>query len=124
MIVYKFLVEEVVMRLIGIELSVGWIGVVILIVELELVRVVGMIVCRVFLYNEDLICEKDIWIGDYVVVKKVGDIIFEVVNVIFDKCIGEEEEYCMLIYCLVCESEFVCLEEEVVFCCINLICFV
>ncbi|MBG9580192.1 hypothetical protein ABE42_13500, partial [Bacillus thuringiensis] len=67
--------------------------------ELEPVRVAGTIVRRASLHNEDLIREKDIRIGDYVVVKKAGDIIPEVVNVIFDKRTGEEEEYRMPTHC-------------------------
>ena len=57
--------------------------------------------------------------GDYVVVKKAGDIIPEVVNVIFDKRTGEEEEYRMPTHCPACESELVRLEEEVALRCIN-----
>ena len=85
-------------------------------------RVAGTIVRRASLHNEDLIREKDIRIGDYVVVKKAGDIIPEVVNVIFDKRTGEEEEYRMPTHCPACESELVRLEEEVALRCINPTC--
>ena len=55
--------------------------------------------------------------------KKAGDIIPEVVNVIFDKRTGEEEEYRMPTHCPACESELVRLEEEVALRCItNLSC--
>lgn len=121
-IAYKFPAEEVVTRLTGIELSVGRTGVVTPTAELEPVRVAGTIVRRASLHNEDLIREKDIRIGDYVVVKKAGDIIPEVVNVIFDKRTGEEEEYHMPTHCPVCESELVRLEEEVALRCINPTC--
>ncbi|MGH0611030.1 NAD-dependent DNA ligase LigA [Bacillus cereus] len=121
-IAYKFPAEEVVTRLTGIELSVGRTGVVTPTAELEPVRVAGTIVRRASLHNEDLIREKDIRIGDYVVVKKAGDIIPEVVNVIFDKRTGEEEEYRMPTHCPACESELVRLEEEVALRCINPTC--
>lgn len=121
-IAYKFPAEEVVTRLTGIELSVGRTGVVTPTAELEPVRVAGTIVRRASLHNEDLIREKDIRIGDYVVVKKAGDIIPEVVNVIFDKRTGEEEEYHMPTHCPACESELVRLEEEVALRCINPTC--
>ncbi|EJS64320.1 NAD-dependent DNA ligase LigA [Bacillus cereus] len=121
-IAYKFPAEEVVTRLTGIELSVGRTGVVTPTAELEPVRVAGTIVRRASLHNEDLIREKDIRIGDYVVVKKAGDIIPEVVNVIFDKRAGEEEEYRMPTHCPACESELVRLEEEVALRCINPTC--
>ncbi|PGO23168.1 DNA ligase (NAD(+)) LigA [Bacillus cereus] len=121
-IAYKFPAEEVVTRLTGIELSVGRTGVVTPTAELEPVRVAGTIVRRASLHNEDLIREKDIRIGDYVVVKKAGDIIPEVVNVIFDKRTGEEEEYHMPTHCPACESELIRLEEEVALRCINPTC--
>ncbi|MBO1582147.1 NAD-dependent DNA ligase LigA [Bacillus sp. XF8] len=121
-IAYKFPAEEVVTRLTGIELSVGRTGVVTPTAELEPVRVAGTIVRRASLHNEDLIREKDIRIGDYVVVKKAGDIIPEVVNVIIDKRTGEEEEYRMPTHCPACDSELVRLEEEVALRCINPAC--
>ncbi|PGS03451.1 NAD-dependent DNA ligase LigA [Bacillus pseudomycoides] len=121
-IAYKFPAEEVVTKLTGIELSVGRTGVVTPTAELEPVRVAGTIVRRASLHNEDLIREKDIRIGDYVIVKKAGDIIPEVVNVIFDKRTGEEEEYHMPTHCPACDSELVRLEEEVALRCINPAC--
>lgn len=74
------------------------------------------------MYNEDLIYDRDIWIGDSVVVKKVGDIIFEVVCSILECRFEGVVIYYMLIYCLSCGYELVCIEGEVVFCCINLKC--
>ncbi|PGZ97237.1 DNA ligase (NAD(+)) LigA [Bacillus pseudomycoides] len=121
-IAYKFPAEEVVTKLIGIELSVGRTGVVTPTAELEPVRVAGTIVRRASLHNEDLIREKDIRIGDYVVVKKAGDIIPEVVNVIVDRRTGEEEEFHMPTHCPACESELIRLEEEVALRCINPAC--
>lgn len=124
LIVYKFLVEEVLIKLFDIELNVGRIGVIIFIVVLELVWVVGIIVSCVLFYNEDLIIEKDICIGDIVLIKKVGDIILEVIKSIIEKCSGSEEFFYMLKNCLVCDSELVWLEEEVVLRCINFKCLV
>ncbi len=66
-----------------------------------------------------MIREKDIRIGDYVVVKKAGDIIPEVVNVIEEKRTGEEQEFTMPTHCPECESELVRLEGEVALRCIN-----
>ena len=71
------------------------------------------------LHNEDLIREKDIRIGDKVIIKKAGDIIPEVVNVLFDERTGEEQEFYMPTHCPECESELVRLEEEVALRCIN-----
>ncbi|WP_226671678.1 NAD-dependent DNA ligase LigA [Rossellomorea aquimaris] len=118
-IAFKFPAEEVVTVLKEIELSVGRTGVVTPTAILEPVRVAGTTVQRASLHNEDLIREKDIKIGDHVVIKKAGDIIPEVVNVLEDKRTGSEQEFLMPTHCPECESELVRLEGEVALRCIN-----
>ncbi len=118
-IAYKFPAEEVNTKLLDIELSVGRTGVVTPTAILEPVRVAGTTVGRASLHNEDLIREKDIKIGDQVIIKKAGDIIPEVVNVLVDRRTGEEIEFNMPTHCPECESELVRLEEEVALRCIN-----
>ena len=118
-IAFKFPAEEVVTVLKEIELSVGRTGVVTPTAILEPVRVAGTTVQRASLHNEDLIREKDIKIGDHVVIKKAGDIIPEVVNVLEDKRTGDEQEFLMPTHCPECESELVRLEGEVALRCIN-----
>lgn len=118
-IAYKFPAEEVVTTLRDIELSVGRTGVVTPTALLEPVRVAGTTVQRASLHNEDLIREKDIKIGDQVVVKKAGDIIPEVVNVLADRRTGEEQDFNMPTHCPECESELIRLDGEVALRCIN-----
>jgi DNA ligase (NAD+) len=118
-IAYKFPAEEVVTTLLDIELSVGRTGVVTPTAILESVKVAGSTVKRASLHNEDLIREKDIKIGDKVVVKKAGDIIPEVVNVLADQRTGQEVEFHMPTHCPECESELVRLDGEVALRCIN-----
>ncbi|OKL36112.1 NAD-dependent DNA ligase LigA [Domibacillus mangrovi] len=118
-IAYKFPAEEVVTKLTGIMLSVGRTGVVTPTGVLQPVHIAGTTVGRASLHNEDLIREKDIRIGDMVVVKKAGDIIPEVVSVLLDRRTGEEEEFHMPAECPECSSELVRLEEEVALRCIN-----
>ncbi len=118
-IAFKFPAEEVITVLKSIELSVGRTGVVTPTAILEPVRVAGTTVQRASLHNEDLIREKDIKVGDHVVIKKAGDIIPEVVNVLEDKRTGDEEEFKMPTHCPECESELVRLEGEVALRCIN-----
>ncbi|WP_077620429.1 NAD-dependent DNA ligase LigA [Bacillus sinesaloumensis] len=118
-IAYKFPAEEVVTKLIDIELSVGRTGVITPTAILEPVRVAGTTVQRASLHNEDLIREKDIRIGDSVVVKKAGDIIPEVVNVLVENRTGEEIEFLMPTHCPECESELVRLDGEVALRCMN-----
>lgn len=118
-IAYKFPAEEVVTTLRSIELNVGRTGVLTPTAVLDPVRVAGTTVQRASLHNEDLIREKDIRIGDQVVVKKAGDIIPEVVNVLIERRTGEEIEFQMPTECPECESELVRLEGEVALRCIN-----
>jgi DNA ligase (NAD+) len=118
-IAFKFPAEEVVTKLVDIELSVGRTGVVTPTAILEPVKVAGSTVQRASLHNEDLIREKDIKVGDYVIIKKAGDIIPEVVNVLPERRTGEEKEFNMPTHCPECESELVRLEEEVALRCIN-----
>ncbi|WP_307478472.1 NAD-dependent DNA ligase LigA [Cytobacillus purgationiresistens] len=118
-IAYKFPAEEVVTTLKAIELSIGRTGVLTPTAILEPVKVAGTTVQRASLHNEDLIREKDIKIGDYVVIKKAGDIIPEVVNVLLDRRTGDEQEFNMPTHCPECESDLVRLDGEVALRCIN-----
>ncbi|WP_191559789.1 NAD-dependent DNA ligase LigA [Metabacillus idriensis] len=118
-IAYKFPAEEVMTKLLDIELTVGRTGVITPTAILEPVRVAGTTVKRASLHNEDLIRDKDIRLGDYVVIKKAGDIIPEVVNVLLEHRTGEEEEFKMPTHCPDCESELVRIEGEVALRCIN-----
>ncbi|WP_017729183.1 NAD-dependent DNA ligase LigA [Halalkalibacterium ligniniphilum] len=118
-IAYKFPAEEVVTTLLNIELNVGRTGVVTPTAILKPVTVAGTTVKRASLHNEDLIREKDIRLGDSVVIKKAGDIIPEVVNVLADLRTGDEKEFLMPTHCPECESELVRLEGEVALRCIN-----
>ena len=118
-IAYKFPAEEVTTILRDIELSIGRTGVLTPTAILDPVRVAGSTVQRASLHNEDFIREKDIRIGDHVVVKKAGDIIPEVVYVLVDQRTGIEVEFHMPIECPECASELVRLEGEVALRCIN-----
>ncbi|XJZ27644.1 NAD-dependent DNA ligase LigA [Bacillota bacterium Lsc_1132] len=118
-IAYKFPAEEVVTTLLNIELTVGRTGVITPTAILEPVKVAGTTVKRASLHNEDLIREKDIKIGDKVVVKKAGDIIPEVVNVIAEQRTGKELDFHMPENCPECGSKLVRLEGEVALRCIN-----
>lgn len=118
-IAYKFPAEEVVTRLIDIELSVGRTGVVTPTAILEPVRVAGTTVARASLHNEDLIREKDVRINDLVIVRKAGDIIPEVVAPLTEQRTGSEEPYSMPSECPACGSDLIRIEGEVALRCVN-----
>lgn len=118
-IAYKFPAEEVVTTMQGVELNVGRTGVVTPTALLTPVAVAGTTVKRATLHNEDMIREKDIRIGDDIVIKKAGDIIPEVVSVITDRRRGDEQVFHMPETCPECGSELVRIEGEVALRCIN-----
>lgn len=118
-IAYKFPAEEVITKLLDIELSIGRTGVVTPTAILEPVKVAGTTVSRASLHNEYLIHERDIRIGDSVVIKKAGDIIPEVVKSILDRRPNESEIYHMPTHCPSCGHELVRIEGEVALRCIN-----
>ncbi|BCU52741.1 DNA ligase (NAD+) [Staphylococcus auricularis] len=118
-IAYKFPAEEVVTTLRDIELSIGRTGVVTPTAILDPVRVAGTTVSRASLHNGDLIQERDIRIGDSVIVKKAGDIIPEVVKSIIDRRPEDAEVYHMPTHCPSCGHELVRIEGEVALRCIN-----
>lgn len=118
-IAYKFPAEEVVTKITDIDLTVGRTGVVTPTAILEPAQVAGSTVQRATLHNEDLIREKDIRIGDRVIIRKAGDIIPEVVSVIKEERTGTEVPYEMPSHCPVCESELVRIEQEVALRCVN-----
>ncbi|MBB4832657.1 DNA ligase (NAD+) [Staphylococcus hominis] len=118
-IAYKFPAEEVVTELKDIELSIGRTGVVTPTAILEPIRVAGTTVSRASLHNEDLIKERDIRIGDSVIVKKAGDIIPEVVRSIIDRRPNDAKPYHVPTHCPSCGHELVRIEGEVALRCIN-----
>ncbi|QUR95019.1 NAD-dependent DNA ligase LigA [Macrococcoides canis] len=118
-IAYKFPAEEVITTLKDIELSIGRTGVVTPTAILEPVKVAGTTVGRASLHNEDLIHEKDIRIGDSVVIRKAGEIIPEVVRVVLDRRPDDTAPYHMPEICPSCGHELVRIEGEVALRCIN-----
>lgn len=118
-IAYKFPAEEVITTLNDIELSIGRTGVVTPTAILDPVKVAGTTVGRASLHNEDLIREKDIRIGDSVVIRKAGEIIPEVVRVVLDRRPEGTKPYNMPEICPSCGHELVRIEGEVALRCIN-----
>lgn len=118
-IAYKFPAEEAVTIVRDIEVTVGRTGAVTPTALLEPVTLAGTTVQRASLHNADLIREKDIRLGDHVLLRKAGDIIPEVIKSIPEQRTGEETVYHMPTHCPECGSELVHLEEEVALRCIN-----
>lgn len=121
-IAFKFPAEEVLTTIIDIDLTVGRTGVVTPTAILTPVQVAGTTVGRASLHNEDLIKEKDIRIGDTVIIHKAGDIIPEVVGVILEQRPEDSVPFEMPTNCIACGSELVRIEGEVALRCVNPTC--
>ena len=74
-VAYKFKAKQATTKLIGVEFQVGKIGTITPVAKLNPVALAGVIVSNVSLHNQDFITEKDIRIGDYVLVERAGDVI-------------------------------------------------
>lgn len=121
-IAYKFPAEQKKTKLIDIIVEVGRTGTITPTAILEPVRLAGTTVSRATLHNEDYINEKDIKIGDTVLVQKAGDIIPQVVQVVKDARDGNEIEFKFPDKCPVCSEPTVRLEGEAAVKCINISC--
>ncbi len=118
-IAYKFKALEVETILNEIRFQIGRTGVVKPVAELEPVMISGSLVSRATLHNEDFCKERDIHIGDTVVVRKAGEIIPEVLRVIPEKRNGSEVEFKMITNCPKCDSLLLRNPGEADYYCVN-----
>jgi len=121
-VAYKFPAEQAVTQVEDIIVRVGRTGVLTPTAVLKPVTVAGSTVSRATLHNEDLIREKDIRIGDTVIIHKAGDVIPEVVEVVKEKRTGQERPFVMPRVCPECGTETVRLDEEAAVRCTGLAC--
>lgn len=117
---YKYPPEEKSTELLDIEINVGRTGILAPTGVLKPVLISGSTVGRVVLHNEDFIQEKNLRIGDTVVIRKAGEIIPEVVKVISHKENSEEFEFPKK--CPSCGSEVTRVDDEVAIRCVNINC--
>ena len=115
-IAYKFPPEEVITKLEDIIFTVGRTGKITPNAVLTPVRVAGSVVQRATLHNEDFIKEKDLKVGDYVVIRKAGDVIPEVVRPVKERRTGTEIPFVMINNCPVCGLPLI-RKDAMHFCC-------
>ncbi|MEG1441995.1 MAG: NAD-dependent DNA ligase LigA, partial [Oscillospiraceae bacterium] len=101
-VAFKFPAEQQQTKITDIALQVGRTGVITPNAVLEPVKIAGSVVARATLHNIDNINEKDIRIGDTVIIQKAGDIIPEVVKVVLEKRTGDEVKFEMPENCPEC----------------------
>ena len=121
-IAYKYPPEKKETKLLNIVCQVGRTGVITPMAILEPVKVAGSTISKTTLHNEDFIKEKDLKIGDRVVIQKAGDVIPEIVEVKKDKRTGEEIAFEMPKVCPICGAKAVREEGEAAVRCTGIEC--
>ncbi|HIU49063.1 MAG TPA: NAD-dependent DNA ligase LigA, partial [Candidatus Avimonoglobus intestinipullorum] len=121
-IAYKFPAEKQETVIEDIVVQVGRTGVLTPTAVLKPVRIAGSTVSRATLHNMDYIVEKDIKIGDSVLIQKAGDIIPEVVEVILSKRTGKEKPFTMPEHCHECGALVMREEGEAAYRCTGMNC--
>jgi DNA ligase (NAD+) len=104
-IAYKYAAEQAETRLKGITVQVGRTGALTPVAELEPVFLAGSTISRATLHNEDYIRQKDIRIGDAVMIEKAGEVIPAVVDVVLTRRTGQETSFRFPATCPECGSK-------------------
>ena len=118
-IAYKFPAEEVLTKVRDIIFTVGRTGQVTPSAILEPVRVMGSLISKATLHNEDYVVSKDIRVGDTVSIKKAGDVIPEVVRSLPERRVGTEKKFEMIKNCPMCGSSLIRKDDESAYYCMN-----
>lgn len=121
-IAFKFPAREVTTTLLDIEVEVGRTGVLTPKAVLEPVEIGGVIVRSATLHNFDYIAEKDIRIGDRVLVKRAGEVIPYIIGPVIDARSGKEKKYKPPANCPACGQAVEHIEGEVAWYCVNAAC--
>lgn len=121
-IAYKFKARQGTSKLRNVEYQVGRTGAVTPVAKIDPVAIGGVTVTSISLHNEDFITEKDLMIGDTVLVERAGDVIPYIVKSMAEVRTGHEHKIKFPTHCPVCNSKLVKPEEEAVWRCVNYHC--
>ncbi len=121
-IAFKFPAREVTTQLLDIRVTVGRTGVLIPNAVLQPVEIGGVVVERATLHNFDYIAEKDIRVGDRVLVKRAGEVIAYIIGPVLDVRTRKERRYVPPDKCPACGQAVEHLEGEVAWYCVNAAC--
>ena len=121
-IAYKFRARQATSVLKKLEFQVGRTGSITPVAKIDPVAVGGVTVTSISLFNEDVVREKDLKIGDTVLVERAGDVIPYIVKPLTELRTGKEQEIIFPTICPVCGDELFKPEGEAVWRCINVNC--
>ena len=119
---YKFKARQATSKLLNVEFQVGRTGSITPVAKIEPVPIGGVTVTSVSLFNPDVVKEKDVRIGDTVLVERAGDVIPYIVKPLTELRTGKEKEILFPVNCPVCNDELVRPEGEAVLRCVNINC--
>jgi len=121
-IAYKFKARQGTSKLLNVEFQVGRTGSITPVAKIQPVPIGGVTVGSISLFNEDVIREKDLMIGDTVLVERAGDVIPYIVKSLADVRTGAEKKIHFPKNCPVCSSRLFKEEGEAAWRCINIEC--
>ncbi|MBN9383080.1 MAG: NAD-dependent DNA ligase LigA [Chitinophagaceae bacterium] len=121
-IAFKFKARQATSTLRKVEFQVGRTGSITPVAKIDPVPLSGVTVSSVSLFNEEVVREKDLKIGDQVLVERAGDVIPYIVKSLADVRTGKETDIIFPTHCPVCKSKLVKPEGEAVWRCVNIDC--
>ena len=121
-IAYKFKARQGTSKLLAVEFQVGRTGAVTPVAKIEPVQVGGVTVSSISIHNEDYIREKDLMLGDSILIERSGDVIPQIVKSFSELRTGNEKKIEFPVVCPVCENALFKPGEDAVWRCINLEC--
>ncbi len=121
-IAFKFKARQATSKLLKVEFQVGRTGSITPVAKIEPVPIGGVTVASVSLFNEDVVRQKDLRIGDSVLVERAGDVIPYIVKPLTELRTGKEKKIVFPTHCPACGDELVRVPEEAVLRCVNINC--
>ena len=121
-IAFKFKARQGTSKLQKVEFQVGRTGSITPVAKIDPVPIGGVTVTSISLFNEDVVKEKDLMIGDTVLVERAGDVIPYIVKPLAELRTGKEKKIIFPTHCPVCDDKLVRPEDEAVWRCVNINC--
>jgi DNA ligase (NAD+) len=121
-IAFKFKARQATSKLTGVEFQVGRTGAVTPVAKLEPVNVGGVTVSSISIHNEEYIKEKDLMLGDTILIERAGDVIPQIVKSFPELRKGDEQRIIFPATCPVCSHQLFKTEDEAVWRCTNINC--
>ena len=121
-IAFKFKARQATSKLLAVEFQIGRTGAITPVAKIKPVQVGGVMVSSISIHNEEYIKDKDLMLGDTILIERSGDVIPQIVKSFAELRQGDEIKIIFPTHCTACNDALFKLEEEAVWRCINLSC--